>query len=55
MEHSPEYITLGHKTGLNKYKEITAIPCTFSDHSAMKVEVNQKKKIWKDYKYMEVQ
>ena len=33
---------LGHKTGLNKYKMIKGIPCIFSDHNAMKLEVNHK-------------
>ena len=45
---------LVHKTGLNKYKKIEVIPCTFSDHNTVKLEVNHKKKIWKEPKYMEV-
>ena len=35
---------LGHKTGLNKFKKTKVIPCTFSDHNTMKLEVNHKKK-----------
>ncbi|EFB17246.1 hypothetical protein PANDA_006643, partial [Ailuropoda melanoleuca] len=35
---------LGHKSALNKYKKIETIPCIFSDHDAMKFEVNHKKK-----------
>lgn len=35
---------LGHKTGLNKFKSIKVIRCTFSDHRAMKHEVNRNKK-----------
>ena len=35
---------LGHKIGLNKYKKIEDIPCTFSDHKVMKLEINHKKK-----------
>ena len=35
---------LGHITGINKFKKTKIIPCTFSDHSAMKLEVNNKKK-----------
>jgi len=35
---------LGHKTGLNKFKKIKIIPCPFSDHNAMKLEVNRRKK-----------
>ena len=46
---------LGHKTGLNKYKNIELIPCIFSDHNAMKLEVSQrKKKNQKDYKQIQV-
>ena len=36
---------LGHKLGLNKYKKIEIIPCLFSNHNTMKLEVNYKKKI----------
>ena len=45
---------LAHKTGLSKYKKVDIVPCTFSAHNTMKLEVNQKKKIWKDHRYMEV-
>ena len=31
---------LGHKTALDKYKRIEIIPCTLSDHNAMKLEIN---------------
>ena len=34
----------GHKLALNKYKKIKIIPCIFSDHTTMKLEVNHKKK-----------
>ena len=34
---------LGHKTNLNKIKKIEIIPCTFSDHNTIKLEVNHKK------------
>lgn len=44
---------LAHKSGLNKYKKTEIIPCISSNHNAMKLEVNYRK-IWKDYKYMEV-
>lgn len=46
--------TMVHKSGFNKYKKTEIMPCIFSSHNAMKLEVNHKKKIWKDYKYMEV-
>ena len=35
---------LGHKTALNKYKRIEIIPCILSVHSAMKLEINLRKK-----------
>ena len=44
---------LGHKTSLNKFKKTEIISSIFSDHNAMKLEVNYKKnmekftKIWK--------
>ena len=46
--------TLRHTSGLNWYKKIEIIPRIFSDHNAMKLEVKNKKKIWKDNKYLEV-
>ena len=38
---------LGHKSGFNQYKKIEIIPCIFSDHNTMKLEVNHKKKFGK--------
>ena len=38
---------LGHKLSLSKYKNIEIIPCIFSDHNAMKLEINHKKKFGK--------
>ena len=38
---------LGHKSVLNKYKKIKMIPCIFSDHNAMKLEINHRKKFGK--------
>ena len=38
---------LGHKTALNKCKRIEIIPYTFSDHNAMKLEINHRKKFGK--------
>ena len=35
---------LGHKSDLSKYKKIEIIPCIFSVHNAMKLEINHKKK-----------
>ena len=34
---------LGHKTSLNKFKKIKIISRIFSDHNAMKLEINNKK------------
>ena len=44
---------LGHKLALSKYKNLEIISCIFSDHNSMKLEVNHKKKMWKDNKYLE--
>jgi exonuclease III len=33
---------LGYKASLSKYKKITIIPCILSDHSALKLELNNK-------------
>ena len=41
-----DYI-LGHKSALNKYKKMEIIPCIFSDHNAMKLEIIHKKKFGK--------
>ena len=35
---------LGYKTSLNKFKKIEIISSIFSDHNAMKLEINHKKK-----------
>ena len=44
---------LGYKTALDKYKRIEIIPRTFSDHNAMKLEINHKKKSGKPPKACE--
>ena len=38
---------LRHKTSFNKFKKIEIISCIFSDHNAMKPEINHKKTIEK--------
>ena len=38
---------LGHKSALSKYKKIEITACIFSDHNAMKLEINHKKKFGK--------
>ena len=35
---------LGHKDSLNKYKRVEIIPTIFSDHNALKLEINCKEK-----------
>ena len=35
---------LGHRDSLNKYKRVEIIPTIFSDHYALKLEINCKKK-----------
>ena len=35
---------LGYQSGLNQYQKIGIIPCIFSDHNALKLELNHKKK-----------
>ena len=44
---------LGHKSGLNQYQKIRILPCIFSDHNALKLELNHKKKFRK-FKHVEV-
>ena len=34
---------LSHKSGLNRYQKIGIVPCIFSDHNALKLELNHKK------------
>ena len=34
---------LGHKTALHKYTRIKIIPCTLSNHNAMKLDINHRK------------
>ena len=35
---------LGHKSGLNRYQKIGIVPCIFSDHNALKLELNHNRK-----------
>lgn len=39
---------LGHISGLNLYQNIGIIPCIFSDHNALKLELNHKRKVGKN-------
>ena len=38
---------LGHKSALNRYKNMEIIACIFSDHNVMKLEINHTKKFGK--------
>ena len=44
---------LGHKSSPGKFKKIEIISCIFSDHNAMRLDINYRKKICKKYKHME--
>jgi exonuclease III len=35
--------TIGHKTGLNRYKKIEIIPCSLSDHNGLRLVLNSNK------------
>ena len=48
---------MAHKSALNRYnryKKIDITRCTFSEHYAMKLEVDSKKKNWTEQKYVEI-
>ena len=38
---------LGHKSSLGKFKKIEIIPSIFSDHTAVRLDVNYRKKLFK--------
>ena len=44
---------LGHKSSLGKFKKIEILSSIFSDHNAMTLDINYRKKICKKYKHME--
>ena len=44
---------MGHKSTLSKFKKIEIVSSIFSDHNAMRLDINYRKKICKKYKYME--
>ena len=39
---------VGHKTSLNKLKKTEVIPCIFSDHNTVQLELNHEKKSGKN-------
>ena len=44
---------LGHKSSLGKFKKIEIVSSIFSDHNAMRLDINYRKKICKKCKHME--
>ena len=44
---------LGHKSSHSKFKKIEIVSSIFSDHNAMRLEINYRKKNCKKYKHME--
>ena len=48
-----DYI-LGHKSNLTKFKKTEIISSIFSDHNAMRLDINYKEKNWKKDKHMEI-
>ena len=45
---------LGQKSNLSKFKKIEIISSIFSDHNAMRLDINYKKKNCKKHKHMEI-
>ena len=45
---------LGHKSNLSKFKKIEIVSNIFSDHNAMGLDINYKKKNCKKHKHMEI-
>ena len=48
MEHSRIDHILGHKSSLKQYQKTGIIPCIFSDHNALKLELNHKREFGKN-------
>ena len=53
QEHSPGDHILGHKSSLGKFKKIEIVSSIFSKHNAMRLDINYRKKICKNYKHIE--
>ena len=45
---------LGHKSNLSKFKKIESVSSIFSDHNAMRLDINYKKKNCKKHKHIEI-
>ena len=46
---------LGHKASLGKFKKIEIIPSVFSDHNAVRLDLNYRRKTIKKFQYMEAE
>ena len=46
---------LGHKSSLSKFKKIEIVLSIFSDHHAMRLDINYKKKNLKKHRHMEIE
>ena len=44
---------MGHKSNLSKFKKIEIVLSIFSNHNAMRLDINYKKKDCKKHKHME--
>ena len=44
---------LGHKSSFGKFKKIEIISSIFSNHNAMRLDINYRKNICKKFKHME--
>ena len=44
----------GHKSSLSKFKKTEIVSSIFSDHNAMRLDINCKKKNCKKHKHMEI-
>ena len=45
---------LGHRSNFNKFKKTEVVASIFSDHNAMRLDINHRKKTAKKHKLMEV-
>ena len=45
---------MGRQSSLSKFKKIEIISSIFSDHNAMRLDINYKEKKCKKYKHMEI-
>ena len=45
---------LGHKSNLSKFKKTEIVSSIFSDHNAIRLDINYKKKNCKKHKHVEI-